>query len=149
VQCFWEEHQPQTIGLGALLLLLLFLLFRISRPAPYGALEQGGHVESLGRPFLTRIFGSSSISSKKLDGIFDFRGGEFVLDFKGGAHIKAKRDEPKITVRSGNNSSQVVSRSGVPLADNDTVSVGGYPVATFRDSDPNQESETYTHKDYY
>jgi hypothetical protein len=142
ITCYIQRYaMALEIGIP-LLLMLLVLLFLLTRKGPYGSLKQGRTEEPLGqmrRPFFGKLFHKPTLSSRVLEnyGGFQFNGTQFDLVFSGGSvRIRTKSDTPKISVRKGNQSELVTpgSRQGVDLANGDSIQVERCVPATFIDS---------------
>lgn len=143
VNCYLQRYGGIIFGgLGALLLLLL-LLFLLRRRGSRGwTLAQSGRTEdlgSMGRPFMRNIFHKSVLSSRELEdyGGFDFNEAKFDLIFKHGVRIKAKSDEPQITVKQGSQLVRVTREvGGVELTDRDQIIGGRGAPAILREDIP-------------
>ena len=93
----------------------------------------------MGRPFMRNIFYKSVLSSRELEdyGGFDFNEAKFDLIFKHGVRIKAKSDEPQITVKQGSQLVRVTREvGGVELTDRDQIIGGRGAPAILREDIP-------------
>lgn len=139
IACYWQRYAGFIIGVPLALLLLLLLLLWNTRPGPTGTLIQGRDSEELStlrRSLFRRLFSKSTLNSHELEQSgFRFDGASFDLIFsKVGAHIRATRDEPKVTIKKRMREQLLLStdKSGVVLDNNDAINVAHCPSATYK-----------------
>lgn len=140
ISCYVQRYSRiLEIGLP-LLLLLLLLLFLLTRKGPYGVLRQGTNQESLGqmrRPFLSKIFHKSTLSSRDLEkyGGFQFDGAQFDLGFSGGVRVKnrSRSDATRILIKKGKQFEEVAPGQTMELDDGDDIQIDKCTPAKFID----------------
>jgi hypothetical protein len=143
VQQFWTQHSTQIVISGLVSLLLVLLLFWMTRPSPFGGLKQTPKSTPIplgqGRTFGHRLFKKSVISSDELlDDFPDFAKADFDLAFQRGrvAYIKSKSQTP-IRLKNGRTYEEVKSdnRAGVPLSEGSMINIAGRDAAIFTEAD--------------
>ncbi len=137
VACYVSRY-PALLALPFILLLLLLLIWR-TRVGPSGSLTQG-HTEELSnvkRPFFSRLFKKSTLSSRELTGAgFSFGEADFDLKFSSaGVRVIARKDVPPVVVRKSTRKQTVLmeERAGIDLDDKDAILAGTSIPAVYRE----------------
>lgn len=143
LQQFWQQHSTQIVGFGLAGLLLLLLLFWLTRQSPFGGLKRDPRAEPIplgqGRTLGRKLFKKSVISSSELETDFpDFVGVNFDLVFHRGRNVTFKYNSGDAPIKIFNGRSfqevQPGNKDDVPLLDGSVINIRGRNAAIFTEN---------------